>query len=458
MQKAKNIKITEGSILISMIRYTIPIILGSILQVAFHAADLMVVGKMGTNADTAAVGAIGPITTLFVNSAVGLSLGSKIMLSRALGKKDEKRTKDIVNTSILGSFFLGIIIMLAVLIFSKPLLIATECPEACFDKALLYLRIYSISIPCILLYNYAAALIRAAGDSDTPFNYLVIAGITNVIMNVVFCFILDNKVIAVAIATVISVLLKTVLASVYLIRSNGPVRFSFRELSFSGRELLPILKLGLPSAFNSSLYSISNLQMITEINSYGEFATSGNAAASSLEGLVSAFYGGLMASITIFVAQNLGAGKKERVKKSIITAQMLGLVSSLILGVGCYLLGEFLLGLYLPGNELGISFGMVRMKYLMIWQFVSSIFGIFVNAMQAFGYSVVPMINSMITVLLFRVVWLEWIYPPLIDNYGRNIKYLYACYTVSWLLSLVVHTVTFAIIYRKYVKGKLKSL
>ena len=458
MFKTKSIKITEGSIFKAMIRYTIPIILGSLIQTAFHSADLMVVGNMGSNADTAAVGAIGPIVTLFVTSAVGLSLGSKILLARSLGSGNKEKAKDIINTSIISSLAIGIIVMLITVIFSKPLLVATDCPESCFDKALLYLRIYSIGIPCTLIYNYAAALIRASGNSSSPFRYLVIAGVLNVILNIILCLILNNKVIAVALATVASNMLGMILSMMHLIRSREIVRFSFKNLSFSFKELISIIKIGLPSAFSSSLYSISNLQMITEINSYGDFATSGNAAASSLEGFVSAFYGGLMASITIFVSQNIGAGKKDRVKNSIFTAQTIGLVVTSVLGIGFYLCGNFLLELYLPDNPDAIAFGMARMKYLMVPQFVSSVFGIFVNSMQAFGFSFVPMINSIITVLGFRVVWLEWIYPVLIDNYGRNIEYLYLCYTVSWVLSLIVHTLTFIIIYTRYTKGKLKKL
>lgn len=457
MFKSKSIKITEGSILKSMIRYTIPIIFGSLIQTAFHSADLMVVGNMGNSADTAAVGAIGPIVTLFVTSSVGLSLGSKILLARSLGSQNPEKTKDIINTSLISSLAIGILVMLITMIFSKPLLIATDCPESCFDKALLYLRVYSLGIPCTLIYNYAAALIRASGNSSSPFKYLVIAGVLNVALNVILCLMLDNKAVAVAAATVASNTLGMILSIMHLIRADGIVRFTFKELSFSFSELLSIIKIGLPSAFSSSLYSISNLQMITEINSYGDLATSGNAAAASLEGFVSAFYGGLMASVTIFVGQNIGAGKKERVKKSILTAQIMGFILTSILSIVFYIIGEFWLGLYLPDNPKAITFGMARMKYLMIPQFVSSVFGIFVNSMQAFGFSFIPMINSIITVLGFRVVWLEWIYPVLTNNYGRNIEFLYLCYTVSWILSLIVHSITFAIIYTKYKKDKLKK-
>ena len=151
-------------------------------------------------------------------------------------------------------------------------------------------------------------------------------------------------------------------------------------------------------------------------------------------------------------------GKSERVKRSILTAELIGFFITFFLGIGIFLCGEILLPLYLTDNAEAISFGISRMKFVMIPQFVSSIFGIFISAMQAFGYSLVPMINSILTVLGFRVLWLEVIYPELISRYGRNIDFLYSCYTVSWILTLIVHSVSFAIIYRKYLSGKIKKL
>lgn len=450
--------ITDGPIFSALIRYAIPIMLGTLIQVAFNAADLMVVGNMGSDTAVAAVGATTSIVGLLVTSSVGLSAGVKAVLARCIGKKDVERTKRVVNTSMISSLAIGVIIMTAMLLFGPSLLRVTNCPNSCFDEASLYLKIYAPCVPLIFVYNFGAAIIRTAGDSATPFRYLVLSGAANFILNVAFCFIMSNKVAAVALATALSNLIGTVLTSLYLIRGCGIIRFSFRDISFSFSDLSSILKIGVPSAFNSALFSLSNLQMHAEINSYGEAATAGNAAASNLEGFVSAIYGGLMVSTVTFVGQNVGAGKSERVKKSILNAELIGFVVTFFLGIGIYLCGNILLPLYVPDNEAALAFGMSRMKYIMIPQFVSSVFGILVSSMQAFGYSLVPMINSTITVLGFRILWLETIYPKLIDHYGRNINCLYSCYTISWLLSLLVHSLTFAIVYRRYKQGKIKKL
>ena len=457
MFKAKNVDITNAPVLKSMILFALPIMLGSLIQVAFNAADLMVVGNMGTGTDVASVGAVNSIVGLLVSSSIGLSAGVNALLARCIGERNDERSQRVVNTAIISSLSLGIIIAALTIALAEPLLKMTNCPENCFDGAVLYLRIYALGIPAIMVYNFAAAIIRTAGDSQRPFIFLVLSGVLNVMLNLVLCLILKEKVAAVAIATAASQLLGAILTVAYLMKSPAPVTFSLKNLSFSFNELKTILRIGLPSAFNTALFAISNLQMHAAINAYGEAATAGNAAATTLEGFVSALYNGLSVSIVPFVGQNVGANKPERVKKSILTACLLGGAIALVLGNGMFLLGDFMLGLYLPGDAAAIAFGKSRMKFIMIPQFVSAVYNSLVSAMQAFGYSFVPMINSIITVLAFRVVWLEFVYPPLIEAYGKNIDYLYLCYTCSWLLTFIAHSIMFSIIYTKYKKGKIKS-
>lgn len=457
MLKKSKVDITGGPILKTIIIFVIPIILGSLVQVAFNAADLIVVGNMGDEAAVASVGAVSPITALLVNSFIGFSVGINAVLARAIGQRDEKRSVKVVSTSVIFSLALGAILMIGCFMFSEPLLRVTNCSEECIGGAKLYMDIYAIGIPAILLYNFSGAVIRSTGDTVKPFWYLVISGIVNVALNVVLCFVLDNKVAAVAIATTASQFVGAVLTFVHLLRLEGVCKFDFKCISFSWQELSAIVKVGAPCAFNSALFSLSNVQMYSAINSYGTAATAGNAAAGNIETLIGAFTTGFNTATVPFVGQNVGANKQERVKRSIMWCLVLSGVISLVSSVTLYAFGEYALALYIPDSPDGIAFGLSRMKFVLLFYVVAAVYNIFVSALQAFGYSFIPMMNSIITVLGFRVLWLELIYPRL-DAVKHTIDNVYMCYTISWTLSLIAHFTMFIIIYTRYRKGKVKSI
>lgn len=457
MKMRSKVDITGGPILKSIIIFAIPIMLGALVQVAFNAADLIVVGNMGDEAAVASVGAVSPIANLLVNSFVGFSAGINAVLARSLGQQNEKRTARIVSTSVIFSVALGALIMIACFIFSEPLLRVTNCSEECIDGAKIYMNIYAVGIPAILLYNFSGAIIRSTGDTVRPFLHLVVSGIVNVVLNIVLCFILDNKVVAVAVATTASQLVGAVLTFIHLIRLDGVCKFDFKSISFSCQELLSIVKIGGPCAFNLALFSLSNVQMHSAINSYGTAATAGNAAATNLETLVGSFTTGFSTSTVPFVGQNVGAGKPERVKKSIMCCFALIFVISLISSLSIYSLGEHALALYLPDSREGIEFGLSRMKFVLLFYVIAATYNVFVNSMQAFGYSFIPMLNSVITVLGFRVLWLELIYPRL-DAVKHTIDNVYMCYTISWSLSFIAHMIMFIIVYIKYKKGRIKAI
>ena len=457
MLKKSKVDITGGPILKTIIIFVIPIILGSLVQVAFNAADLIVVGNMGDEAAVASVGAVSPITALLVNSFIGFSVGINAVLARAIGQRDEKRSVKVVSTSVIFSLALGAILMIGCFMFSEPLLRVTNCSEECIGGAKLYMDIYAIGIPAILLYNFSGAVIRSTGDTVKPFLYLVISGIVNVALNVVLCFVLDNKVAAVAIATTASQFVGAVLTFVHLLRLEGVCKFDFKCISFSWQELSAIVKVGAPCAFNSALFSLSNVQMYSAINSYGTAATAGNAAAGNIETLIGAFTTGFNTATVPFVGQNVGANKQERVRRSIMWCLVLSGVISLVSSVTLYAFGEYALALYIPDSPDGIAFGLSRMKFVLLFYVVAAVYNIFVSALQAFGYSFIPMMNSIITVLGFRVLWLELIYPRL-DAVKHTIDNVYMCYTISWTLSLIAHFTMFIIIYTRYRKGKVKSI
>ena len=274
MLKSKNVDITGGPILKSIILYAIPVMVGSLIQVFFNAADLMIVGQMASEAQkdlvTAAIGSTSNIVNLLVNSFIGLSSGVSVLIARSLGLGDEKRAKKISSTAVITSLAIGVIAMTICLLFSKTFLELIDCPEGeCIEMAALYLDIYAIGVPFIMLYNFGSAIIRTTGDTQRPLYYIVVAGVINVALNIVFCLVLEQKVAAVALATTISQAISAVCVTVHLFKMRSPCKISLKEISFDFSELGKIFKIGFPSAVNSSLFSIANLQITAAVNAYG---------------------------------------------------------------------------------------------------------------------------------------------------------------------------------------------
>lgn len=463
MVKQKSVDVTGGPIHSSIIRYTLPIIFASLIQVLFNAADLAVLGWFDYSPDSSAIGAVGAtgsIIALLVNSVIGLSGGTNILLARSIGAGDVPRSRKIVSTSLIlalvGGALMGVIGMTS----ARWFLGATKCPENCFAGALTYLYLYFAATPAIFIYSFGSAIIRVSGDSQRPLNYMILSGILNVLMNLIFCIVLPNKVAAVGIATLASQALGAILVMIHLLKLDGPCRLNVKELSFSFDEFKKIMSTGLPGAFNGALYSISNLQIQSAINSFGSSAVAGNSASAQIEGLASSCTNAFGTAALTFVGQNIGAGRKDRIKKSIRFALLTSVAVTVTISAIALILRRPLLSLFLPTDDLAIRFAEVRMFSLFTLFWMAATNSVLSSSIQAFGYPSIPMLNSIVTVLLFRVIWMSFIYPylPLSADPVSNIFNLYSCYMVSWTLSLGVCVTMFFIIYYRYKKGKIKAL
>ncbi len=462
--RTKNIDFTEGKLLPSIVTYSIPLILASLIQMLFGAADLAVLGQFDTSADSSAIGAVGAtgsIIGLLVSSVVGLSGGTNILLARTVGARDDNRSQRIVGTTVILSASAGVLMLTIGMLTAQWFLNITACPANCYDGALVYLYIYFAATPAIFIYNFGAAIIRVSGDSRSPFIYILISGALNVVLNFVLCVLLSEKVAAVAIATLISNVLGAVLVVLHLLRiKEGPCKVELRNLKFSWRELGNIFLLGIPTAFTSALYSISNLQIQGAINSFGSSASAGNSASAQIEGFVSSITSSIAMTAMVFVGQNVGAKKQERVKLSIVWCLVLADAAALVLGYGALAFGRPLARIFLPNDPLGVEIAMVRLTCLLSIYFVSVSDSIFSFSIRAFGYPILPMINSVVSVILFRVVWMTWIYPvmPTTGDPVKDIFNVYVCYMYSWTLSLIVQALMFAIVYRRYIRGRGKEI
>ena len=463
MAKRNSIDIINAPLRPAIIRYTMPIIFASLIQVLFNAADLAVLGWFDSSSDSAAIGAVGAtgsIIALLVNSVIGLSNGTNILLARSIGAEDIPRSRRIVSTSLILALAGGIIMSCVGMASASWFLGATKCPDNCFDGALSYLYLYFAAAPAIFIYSFGSAIIRVSGDSQRPLYYMIFAGALNVVMNFILCAILTNKVAAVGIATLSSQMLGAVLVIIHLLRIDGPCRLNVRELTFSFSEFKKIMATGLPGAFNGALYSISNLQIQSAINSFGSSAVAGNSASAQIEGLASSCTNAFGTAALTFVGQNIGARRDDRIKQTIRFSILASVAVTVTFSALALIFRIPLLKLFLPTNELAVRFAEVRMFSLFTLFWMAATNSVLSSSVQAFGYPSFPMINSIVTVLLFRVLWMGWIYPnlPVSADPVSNIFNLYSCYMVSWTLSLIAITVMFFIVYTRYKRGKIRVL
>ena len=458
--RRKNIDFTKGKLLPLLITYSIPLILAGLVQTMFSAADMAVLGAFDKSPDSSAVGAIGAtgaIISLLVNSMIGLSGGTNVLLARTVGAKDDERSQKIVGSSLTLSLVISLLVMGVGILVAPWFLRVTDCPANSYDGALTYLYIYISAAPAILVYNFGSAIIRVSGDSRSPFVYILISGVANVVLNFVLCLLLEEKVAAVGIATLVSNVVGAVLTVAHLLRlKDGPCRVDIRHLKISAREIKNIILLGLPNAFTTAIYSISNLQIQSAINSFGSSAAAGNNASAQVEGFIATIVNSIATTVMVAVGQNIGAGHKDRVKGSIVRCLVMNLIVSVVLGYTALALGRPLLRIFVPNDPLAVDIGMVRLMCLLSIYFVMTIDSTLSSTVRAFGNTLLPMLNSVVTVVLFRTVWMNFIYPYMtfIGDPVKDIFNVYECYIISWIMSLIVQIILFLAVYSRYVKNR----
>ncbi len=449
----KRVDIVSGPLLASIVKFAIPLMIGSVIQILFNAVDIIVLGHMANTNAVASVGVTGAITGLLINAFIGFSTGNNIILARFLGAKDSENVRKAVDTSILSAAGIGLIIAIVGLFISPLLLSMIDCPTECWDGAVLYLRIYLCATPAILVYNFGASIIRVSGDTKRPLYYIIASGLLNVILNFILCLVLEQKVAAVAIATLSSQVLSAALVVIHLCRMQGDCHLDLRRMRFDLLTLKRIVRFGFPSAITHSLYCIPNLQIQSAINSFGPAAITGNTSAASIEGMISCVHNGFASAAMTFVGQNLGAGNTKRVKQSMLYCFLINVIAASVIGVTATALGEQLLSIYIPDDPAAIAYGIVRMKHISLFLAVGAVNALLANCMNAFGYPVSQTICSVASILGLRMIWMLFLFPR-----RPSIEMLYFCFTVSWCLQLLLLSTAFVIVYRKFKKGTLHKI
>lgn len=447
--KTANRDMLRGPLFSNIILYTIPIILTSLLQLLFNAADLVVVGRFCGSVSVAAVGATGSITNLIVNLFIGLSVGAGVSTAHGFGEHDAQAVHRTVHTALPTALVGGVILTIVGVLFSESFLRLMDTPENVLELSALYMKIYFCGMTFNMVYNFCASILRAAGDTRSPLVFLSIAGVVNVILNIIFVTLFHMNVAGVALATTISQAISAVLVVMALMRRDDACRLDLRRIRFYKPQLLKMIRIGLPAGIQGSLFSISNVLIQSSINSFGDVFMSGNAAASNIEGFAYVMINAFSQTSVNYVGQNAGAKQYDRVKK--IVSICLGCVVVIGLSVGMlfYSLGEQLLSIYITDSAEAISYGIIRLGYICIPYFLCGLMDVMTGALRGMGASVSPMIICILGVCGFRVGWIYTIFQ--IPEYHTP-ECLYLSYAISWAVTFLIELIVFIFVYRKRAK------
>ena len=445
MEKHYELDMCSGSILKKMLIFSLPLMCSSVLQLLFNAADIVVVGRFAGDASLAAVGSNTALINLLTNLFIGLSVGANVLAARHYGADEQKELSKTVHTSMLVSLFSGLLLTVIGLLFARQLLVLMKTDKEVLELAAIYLRIYFIGMPAMMVYNFGSALLRAVGDTKRPLHYLFFAGVINVVLNLIFVILLKMDVAGVALATVISQCVSAVLIVRCLMNEQGGMQLVFSELKFDVKKFLSIMRIGLPAGFQGVVFSLSNVVIQSSINLFGKTVVAGNSAASNIEGFIYVAMNAFHQATLSFTGQNIGAGKTERINRILLTGLLCVFVTGAVLGGGVLLAGPQLLGLYSESAEVTAA-GMVRLKFVLSTYFLCGMMDVMVGSIRGMGYSVMPMIVSLIGACGLRLLWIATVFQM---EQFHSVETIYTSYPVSWTITFVTHLICFAVVRKK---------
>jgi len=434
-----NIDMCSGTLWNKILLFAVPLMVSSLLQLLFNAADVVVVGRFAGKEALAAVGSNTSLINLMINMFVGLSVGTNVVVARDLGARRMDDIKRSVHTAITLALISGVVMMVLGVVLVRQLLILVSSPADVIDLAAVYLRIYFCGMPANLLYNFGAAILRAQGDTQRPLYYLTGAGVINVVLNLILVIGLSMDVAGVALATIASQYVSAALVLRCLIREEGPLHLDLKQLGMDWRTVKRILRVGLPAGFQGSLFSLSNVIIQSALNSFDSAViVAGSAASANIESFVYAGMNAFHQTALTFVGQNYGAGKCDRVDRVAKLCLVFASVVGLVMGNLCCIFGHTLAGIYAPGEEEVIACAVTRMWYICCPYFICGIMDVMVGILRGLGHSVVPMISSLMGACVLRVAWVAFIFPIF-----RTPESLFLSYPVSWIVTSLVHIAFF---------------
>ncbi len=438
-KKSYEMDMCHGPLVKKLLIFTIPVMISGVLQLLFNAADIVVVGQFVGSQALAAVGSNSSLINLIVNVFIGISIGSNVLVARHYGAGEHEEVHKTVHTAILTGAVFGVLLIFIGQIVARPLLELMGSPEDVIDLATLYLRIYFVGMPMVMVYDFGASILRAVGDTRRPLYFLVIAGVVNVVLNLFFVIVCHLGVAGVALATIISQTISAILVVICLMRTDTCVKLTLKELRIHKRKLLQMMRIGLPAGVQGAIFSVSNVLIQSSVNSFGSVAMAGNAAAANIEGFIYTAMNSFYQAALSFTSQNAGAGEYKRVYKILGLCLLMVTITGFCLGNLALAFGRPLLGIYTSEADV-VGFGLMRMKYICSTYFLCGMMDVTVGSLRGLGYSITPMLVSLTGACAFRVVWIFTVFV-----WSRSLDTLYVSYPVSWLITAAVQLLCFFI-------------
>ena len=438
------IDMCNGTLMDKLISFSLPLMLSGILQLLFNAVDIIVVGRFTGSQALAAVGSTTALINIFTNLFIGISLGANVLAARFYASGKEKEMSETVHTSITLALISGLVMALAGVLLARFALNLMGTPNDVIDQSVLYMRIYFLGMPFFMLYNYGAAILRAVGDTKRPLFFLVISGMTNAVLNLVLVIVFHMGVAGVAIGTIVSQLISSILVLRCLYTSNTSYRLYFSKLGIKTQYLKQIFQVGIPAGIQSTVINLSNALLQSSVNSFGSVAMAGYTAANNIFGFLYMSVNAVTQSCMSFTSQNYGVKKLKRMDRVLLDCMILSVGVTLTLGCGAYFFGPELLKIYTSEADV-IRCGVEVLAFTTVPYFCCGIMDLLPGALRGMGYSGVPMILSIIGTVGTRIVWVFGLFPA-----HRSLSFLFISYPVSWILTIFMQAVCFYFV-RKHV-------
>lgn len=441
------IDMCSGGLAGKILLFALPLMASSLLQLLFNAADIVVVGKFVGKEALAAVSSNTALINLLISLFVGLSVGANVTLARDMGAGKPEAVSRGVHTAVLLSLLSGAFLMIAGVGLAPRLLRWMQSPEDVIGLSSLYLRIYFLGMPATMAYNFGSAVLRAQGDTRRPLYYLLTAGVANVLMNLFFVIVLRMGVAGVGAATALSQYISAGLVLRCLVREEGPLHLDFRQLSLDPVVVRRIMQVGLPAGFQGVVFSLSNVAIQSTVNSFGSTMMGGSGAAQNVESFVYAAMNTFYQAALTFTGQNYGAGRCDRVDRVTLYCQGYAVLTGLVLGTLAYSFGYPLLSIYVqagPEQEAIIQAGLIRMRYISRLYALCGVMDTMVGSLRGLGYSMVPMVASLVGSCALRLVWVYTIFPL-----NPTPATLFVSYPITWTVTALFHITMYLLVRKK---------
>lgn len=442
--KKQKLDMLNGSIWNKLPVFALPIAATGILEQLFNASDIAIVGNFAQTDKTAAVAAVGansPIIGLILNLFIGIALGANVVIANAIGRDDRQTVQKAVHTSMVVSVIGGVLVAIIGEIIAEPLLTALNVPDDVLELALLYLRIYFLGMPVILLYNFEAAIFRSIGETKMPLIALTLSGILNVLLNLFFVIVLKMSVNGVATATVLANVVSAGILYIKLVKSDKYIKVEFKKLRIDGKVFAKIMQIGLPAGIQSAVFAVANIVIQGAINSLGTVVIAASSAAFNIEIIAYNVMNSFSQACTTFVGQNFGANKIDRCKKTLFLCLIEDAIASGTAILIVLITGKFLLSIFNNNPEV-IEIGYTRLVIIFIAYIFSMLYEVMSGYLRGFGFSLVPAILTTVGVCVLRIIWINTVFPA-----NRTFVTIMTAYPVSLSTTAVLIFIAL-IIYR----------